>query len=68
MKKNMGTIDRIIRILIAVTVIILYFSNAINGTSAIVLLVLSGILMITGLIGLCPLYLPFGFKTFKKQS
>jgi len=68
MKKNMGMIDRIIRILIAVAVLILYISNVINGTSAIVLLVLSGILIITGIIGLCPLYLPFGFKTFKKQS
>ena len=66
MKKNMGLIDRIIRILIAVVVAILYFTDVIQGTPGIVLLVLSGILTLTSIIGLCPLYMPFGISTKKK--
>ena len=67
MKKNMGTIDKIIRILIAVVVVILYFTAVISGTVAIVLLILSGIFILTSLIGTCPLYLPFGISTMKKK-
>jgi hypothetical protein len=40
MKKNMGTIDKVIRILVAVVVVILYFTNVISGTLGIILLVL----------------------------
>ncbi len=67
MKKNMGTIDKIIRILIAVVVVILYFAAVISGTVAIVLLILSGIFILTSLISRCPLYLPFGISTIKKK-
>ncbi len=67
MKKNMGTIDKIIRILIAVVIVILYFAAVISGTVAIVLLILSGIFILTSLISRCPLYLPFGISTIKKK-
>jgi len=67
MKKNMGIADRVIRILIAVAVTILYFSGIISGTLGIVLLVLSGVFLLTGIVALCPLYLPFGIKTFKSK-
>ena len=67
MKKNMGLIDKVIRILIAVVVIALYFSNIISGALAIVLLVLAGIFILTSLLGFCPLYLPFGCSTCKKE-
>lgn len=66
MKKNMGSIDKAIRILIAVTIAILYFTNQISGTLAIIGLVVSGIFILTSLIGFCPLYLPFGLSTRKK--
>lgn len=64
----MGNIDRIIRVLIALVVIALYFANVISGTVAIVLLVLSGIFILTSLISFCPLYLPFGINTCKKND
>lgn len=64
----MGTIDKVIRILIALVVIGLYFTNVISGTIAIVLLVLSGIFILTSLISFCPLYLPFGINTAKKKE
>jgi hypothetical protein len=68
MKKNMGFIDKVIRILIALVVVILYFLNIISGTIAIVLLIISGIFILTSLIGFCPLYLPFGINTGKKAT
>lgn len=63
MKKNMGTADRIIRILIAVIIGILYFTGTITGTLGIVLLVLAGVFVLTSFVGVCPLYVPFGIKT-----
>lgn len=68
MKKNIGTIDKAVRILIAAVVILLYFTNVISGTLAIILLVLSAVLVITSMIGFCPLYLPFGLATKKKDQ
>jgi preprotein translocase subunit SecD len=67
MKKNMGSIDKTIRILIAVAIIILYFTHQISGTIAIIGLVLSGIFILTSFISFCPLYLPFGISTRKKE-
>jgi hypothetical protein len=67
MKKNMGTIDKVIRILVAVVVVILYFTNVISGTLGIILLVLSAIFVVTSLISFCPLYLPIGLSTRKKE-
>ena len=68
MKKNMGTIDKVIRILIALVIIALYFAHVISGTIAIVLLVLSAIFIVTSFISFCPLYLPFGINTGKKKE
>lgn len=67
MKKNMGTIDRIIRVSLAVLVAILYFTDVISGTWAIILGILAVVFLATSLIGFCPLYLPFGIST-RKQS
>jgi hypothetical protein len=68
MKKNMGLADKIIRILIAAVVVVLYFTNVISGTLAIILLILAGIFILTSLISFCPLYLPFGINTRKKKE
>jgi hypothetical protein len=66
MKKNMGTIDITIRLLIAAIVVALYFTNVISGTIAIVLLAVAGIFFLTSILSFCPLYLPFGLSTRKK--
>jgi Protein of unknown function (DUF2892) len=68
MKKNMGTIDRIARILIAVVIAALYFTNVISGTLAIVLLALAGIFILTAFVGFCPLYFPFGINSGAKKE
>ncbi len=67
MKKNMGTIDKVIRILVAVVVVVLYFTHVISGVLAIVLLALSAIFVVTSLLSFCPLYLPLGLSTRKKE-
>ncbi len=66
--KNMGSIDRILRVVAALVVGILYFTNVISGTLAIVLLVFSAVFLITSLVSTCPIYLPFGIKTCKTKS
>ncbi len=68
MKKNMGRVDSIVRILIAVVIAGLYFANLISGTAAVILLILAGIFVLTGFVGVCPLYLPFGFSTRKEEK
>ena len=67
MKKNMGTIDKVIRILVAVVVVALYFTNVISGTLGIILLALAAVFVVTSLFSFCPLYLPFGLSSRKKE-
>lgn len=67
MKKNMGAIDKTIRILAAVIISILYFTNIISGVAAIILLIFAGIFIITSFISFCPMYLPFGISTTKNK-
>ncbi|BBE18239.1 hypothetical protein AQPE_2401 [Aquipluma nitroreducens] len=66
MKNNMGTIDKVIRILVAVVFAVLFFTNVITGTLGIILLVLAVVFVLTSLISFCPLYWPFGINTGKK--
>jgi hypothetical protein len=68
MKQNMGLIDRVLRIIAAIAVIVLYFANYVNGTTAIILLVLAGVFVVTGFIGYCPLYSIFGINTCAVKS
>jgi hypothetical protein len=68
MKKNMGTVDKIIRVLIAIVLLILFFTGNITGTLGIILFALSIILIITSFISFCPLYLPFGLSTVSKPK
>ncbi|MEN9998287.1 MAG: hypothetical protein RI922_1277 [Bacteroidota bacterium] len=67
MKKNMGGADRVIRVIMAAIVAVLYFTKVIPGTLGIVLLALAGIFVLTSLVSFCPLYLPFGINTCKKK-
>lgn len=67
MKKNMGSVDRIIRVILAVIMAYLYFTNVITGTLGLVLIILAGVFVLTSFISFCPLYAPFGIKTCKTQ-
>jgi hypothetical protein len=68
MKSNMGTADRVIRILIAIVIAVLYFTNQISGVAAIILGIIAIAFILTGFSGLCPGYLPFGLSTKKKSD
>jgi hypothetical protein len=63
----MGTIDKVIRILVAVLVVILYFTNIISGTPGIILLALSAVLVVTTVLGFCPIWMALGLSTSKKD-
>ena len=68
MKPNMGTTDRIIRILAAVVIAILYLTNVISGTTGIILLVVAAVFALTSLVSFCPLYPVIGMHTNKTKS
>jgi hypothetical protein len=67
MKKNVGTIDIIVRLVIAVLVAVLYFTNVISGIPGIVLLIIAGVLTLTSIFSICPLYLALGISTRSKK-
>lgn len=68
MKKNMGSADRIIRIIVAAVFAALYFTGTVTGTVGIILLVLGAVFLATSFISFCPLYLPFGISTCPKKD
>jgi len=68
MKKNVGTIDKVIRIVFAIAVITLFLTNVISGVLGIVLLALSAILVVTSMIGVCPLYIVMGLNSVEKST
>ena len=65
MKQNMGSADRIIRVVLAVAVAVLYFTGLISGTVAIILAILAIVFLLTSVVGFCPLYLPLKLSTKK---
>ena len=67
MKKNMGTIDKALRIIAAVVIIALFFTNVITGVLGIVLLVFAGVFVLTSLVSVCPAYPLLGMNTRKKE-
>lgn len=64
-RRNVGTPDRLIRIVLAVVIITGYNLNYITGTLGLVLSIIATLLLATGFIGLCPLYYPFGINARK---
>ena len=67
MRGNMGAIDRIIRIILAIVVAALFFTDQITGIAAIILGILAIIFLITSTTGFCPLYIPLKISTKKKK-
>ncbi|MDX1650893.1 MAG: DUF2892 domain-containing protein [Brumimicrobium sp.] len=63
MKKNMGSVDRVIRLMIAATIAVLYAAEIISGVLGVILLILAAVFTLTSLLGFCPLYSLFGIKT-----
>lgn len=67
MKKNMGATDKAIRFVLAIIIGVLYYTETISGTLAIVLGVVAVAIIVTSFISFCPLYTPFGINTSKNK-
>ncbi len=63
MTANMGNIDRIVRVVVALVIAVLIFTNVLSGALAWIAGILAVVFLATSAIGFCPLYLPFRIKT-----
>lgn len=68
MNKNMGNLDKTIRLVVAVVVIVLCLTRLVTGTLADILLIVAAVLIVTSLVGFCPLYVAFRINTAKKKQ
>lgn len=68
MKKNMGGIDKIIRVILALVAGLLVYFEIVDGVWAYVLLTITGVFIITSLVGFCPLYGVFGINSCKANK
>jgi len=68
MKKNMGSVDRVLRTLAAVAIVVLIVLKVFTGTLLIVLGIVAAMFLITSAVGFCPLYVPLGISTIPKKK
>jgi len=68
MKKNVGSVDKIIRLLLAAVFIILFFTHVVIGIFGYILLALAAIFILTSLFSFCPIWMMFGIKTCKTEK
>jgi len=68
MKVNMGLIDRVIRVVFALTILVLFLTGQLSGVALIVLGALAVVFLLTSVVGVCPLYMPFGISTKGKAK
>ena len=68
MKKNMGSTDKFVRLVLAIVLILLFYKEILTGTLGIIALALALVLTITSLISFCPLYTLLGINTCKTQE
>lgn len=67
MKKNLGNVDKIVRVILALVIGYLYYTGVISGTLGIVLMVLAVVFLATSLINWCPIYHVLGISTNKSK-
>jgi hypothetical protein len=68
MTKNMGTVERVVRVILAIVIILLYQAGSITGIAAIILGIIAAIFIITSIVGYCPLYVLLKISTSKHGS
>ncbi len=68
MKKNMGTTDKIIRLVLAIVFGVLYYTDTVTGTWGLVLAIIAIVFLLTSLVSFCPLYPLLGINTIKKKK
>jgi len=67
MKKNMGGLDKVIRVVLAIAAALLVYFEVVVGPLAYILLTITGVFLITSLVGFCPLYGIFGISSCKSK-
>jgi hypothetical protein len=67
MKKNMGGLDKGLRILVAIVFVYFFYSGIVSGTLGCVLLAFAGVFVLTSLVSFCPLYTILGINTCKTK-
>ena len=67
MKANMGSLDKVIRIVLAIVFAMLFITKTVESTVGMVLLVLGGVFLFTSILSFCPLYTILGINTCKKK-
>ncbi|WP_226699314.1 DUF2892 domain-containing protein [Qipengyuania gaetbuli] len=65
MRKNMGSLDKTVRLIAAVVLVVLAATGTITGLFATIAYVVAAIFVVTSLVSFCPAYLPFGISTCK---
>jgi uncharacterized membrane protein len=68
MKKNVGTLDRLIRLIVALVIVVLLVTKTLAGTLALILGILAAVFLLTSAIGFCGLYVPFKISTCKNKE
>jgi hypothetical protein len=68
MKKNIGSSDKLIRLVISIILIVFYYKQILSGTLGIISLFIALGLTLTSLVGFCPIYGMFGWKTDKTEE
>jgi len=63
MKKNMGSTDKVIRLIVAAMLLVLYFNGTVSGTLGVIFIVIAAVFTLTSVISFCPLYSIFGMNT-----
>jgi hypothetical protein len=63
MKTNESNLDRIIRVVLGIVLLVLYFTNVVSGTMGIIFIILGAIALLTGIVGFCPLYALLKIRT-----
>jgi hypothetical protein len=68
MKKNLGSADKLARLLIAIGLIVLFYTEVLTGTLGIIALVLALVLALTSMVSFCPIYALFGLSSCKRED
>lgn len=68
MKKNMGSTDKVVRVIVAIMVALLVYFQIVTGTLAYILIAVATIFVLTSAVGFCPLYSLFGLNTCKVKQ
>ena len=67
MNRNVGKIDAIIRIVVAVVISALFITHTITNAFAQTAIIIGGIILFTGVMNFCPVYALFRINTRKTK-